>query len=186
MEQAAFIVEHLEKDLLSWSVLEYKHIRSMTKSVLFTNITKNAKKMAGLPINQESVLQVNPENACILDPNATMPLDASEKFHTYIIGGILGDSEPQQRTRQLLTEKLGLPYRNLGPAQLTTDTAVLAVKKVLAGTPVDKLEFRNGIAIEVAGETVILPNSYLVEDDKPILTPGISDLLKRQKGMSFA
>jgi ribosome biogenesis SPOUT family RNA methylase Rps3 len=115
-----------------------------------------------------------------------MPLDASEKFHTYIIGGILGDSEPQQRTRQLLTEKLGLPYRNLGPAQLTTDTAVLAVKKVLAGTPVDKLEFRNGIAIEVAGETVILPNSYLVEDDKPILTPGISDLLKRQKGMSFA
>jgi len=182
-KQPSFIVEHLDKDLYAWCVLEYRNIFSFVPDVLFTNVTRNVKKLGNLPCDKASVASLPLQNACILDPAAEKTFVPDDKFSTLIFGGILGNAPAQGRTKILLSAKMDFPLRNLGKDQLSTDTAVLVAKKIMEGAPLERLEFVKGLEIPMReGESVILPYKYLVENGKPLLTPGIVKLLKRKKG----
>lgn len=182
-KQPRFVVEHLEKDLYSWCVLEYKHIFAFANDVLFTNITKNVKKMAGLPVSKDSISSLNLANCCILDPGAEKTLQPGENFNTFVFGGILGNSPSEGRTNSFLTSKLNFVSRNIGKDQFSTDNAVMVVKKIIEGTSLEQLQFVQGIEVVLReSESVLLPYKYLLVDGKPLLAPGIHDLLRRQKG----
>lgn len=183
MQPPTFIVEHLESELSSWLVLEYENVYHNTKDVLFTNITKNQKKVASLPIMKESVATLGLTNACVLDPHASTVLRPDDKFTTHVVGGLLGRTPPQKRTRAL-AKTLGLPVRSIGPYQLSVDTTVLAAKIIRNGTPADKLSFKQGVKVTLKnGETVLLPHAYLEFNKEIMITPGIQEVLERQKGL---
>jgi ribosome biogenesis SPOUT family RNA methylase Rps3 len=182
---ATFVIEHLEPRLYKWSLLEYTHISEKVckKNLLFTNT--NSKKLQKLgKTSKNSVTKLKLEKACVLDPEApqTLTPTLARKFQYFIFGGILGDYPPKKRTSSSLTIKLSCPAFNLGKEQMSTDTAVLVVQKITQGKKLSQLQFQQGLALKVAeGEEVILPYQYLVEKGKPVVTPGLKEMLKKQK-----
>jgi ribosome biogenesis SPOUT family RNA methylase Rps3 len=190
---ARFVIEHLEPRLYAWCLLEYRAISELVHpgNILFTNVRTPAQQSAlhalGA-VEPRSVVDMWRElpRPCLLDPAAPVTLTPPEatKFGSYIFGGILGDDPPRERTRDLLTVKMeDIPIRNLGPKQFSTDTAVRVVKKIIDGTPLERMEFQDGIEVPIRpGETVILPYRYLIEDGVPVLPRGLEELLRKRKG----
>ena len=98
-----------------------------------------------------------------------------------MFGGILGDYPPKARTKELQIPNA--ERRNLGKEQMSTDTAVLVVKLIVDGTPLEKIEFKDEIEIEIKeGESILLPYRYVVKNKKPVLPAGLIEMLKKQKG----
>ena len=65
-----FIIEHLEKELYEWCLIEYQHISEIVgkNSTIFTNINKkNIKKLKKYGIVfEKSVSELKFNNLCVL------------------------------------------------------------------------------------------------------------------------
>lgn len=179
-----FVIEHLEPDVFEWCVLEYAHVSSIVgkENLIFTN-TDNAKLQPYGKVEPKSVIELQLQNACVLDPDAPDMLtpENAKQFKYFVFGGILGDNPPKARTGPELTSKLNLPVFNLGKAQMSTDTAVIVTHEIINGTPLEKLKFQDGVEIETGeNESVQLPYKYLIKGGKPLLAPGLAKMLKEQ------
>jgi len=183
-----FVIEHLESKMYPWCVLEYGHISKIVGkgNLLFTNVKKGVDKLKKLgEVKKESVKELKLQKACILDPSAKKLLtpEDKKKYDYFIFGGILGDNPQRFRTKRDLTSKLKLPAFNLGPKQMSTDTAVYVTKKILDGTPLEKLKFVEEIEFEDKdGCFVGLPFRYVIEHGKIIAAKGLREfVLKHQR-----
>ncbi len=181
-----FIIEHLEPELREWCLIEYEHISKILgkSNIWFTNIknTKDAKKLIKFgSVFQKSVKKMNLKQACLLDPEARKTLSPKDrKYKYFIFGGILGDYPPRRRTQQELTKFLPkTAKRNLGKMQMSTDNAVYTVKKIIKGTPLNKLKFRDDIEIIINEiESTQLPFRYNIVNKKPLLSKKLISYLK--------
>lgn len=181
-----FIIEHLEPEVYDWCLIEYKHISSVVgkENLIFTNVKKGKEKLNELgEVKEESVAELGLKNICVLDPEAEGILDpADNKFDYMVFGGILGDNPPKKRTKVELSSKLDCEKRNLGEKQMSTDTAVYVVKKIIDGKKINKIEFKDGIEVEVnEGESVILPYRYVVDNGKIVLPDNFVEFLKERE-----
>lgn len=183
-----FVIEHLDKRLYAWCFLEYKHISKIVgkQNLWITNvrIAADRVKMKGFAkVFKESAADIDLGKACVLDPEAKIPLSSVDKtkFDSFVFGGILGDYPMKGRTGELLTSRMKCETRHLGPEQMSTDTAVLVSKLILDGKKLDQLKFKDNICIDLReGESVELPFRYLIEDGKPVLPEGLVGHLKRR------
>jgi ribosome biogenesis SPOUT family RNA methylase Rps3 len=109
---------------------------------------KNAVPVADFKVHPEGILEMAKKNGisineiCLLDPKSPFPLSVSDAtpsvqhserpgggpFRYFLLGGILGDDPPRDRTGHL--RAMGFPGRHLGTVQMTTDGA-LGVTKVV-------------------------------------------------------
>ena len=180
-----FVIEHLEPKLYQWCFFEYKHISKIVgkNNLIFTNINSLKLKKFG-KVRKESVTKLKLHRACTLDPSANQTLTPkiAKEFDYFIFGGILGDNPQKFRTKIELTTKLKLPAFNLGKEQMSTDTAVYVVKKMLRGKTISDLKFVDEIEFkEKDGSFVCLPYRYVVEKGKPIFAPGLKEFVLKQK-----
>ncbi|MEM4263625.1 MAG: SAM-dependent methyltransferase [Candidatus Woesearchaeota archaeon] len=185
-----YIIDHMEPMLFKWCILEYRHISQIVgkANLIFTNIKKEKTKLKNLgKVYSEPLekLNLNLKKACILDPGAKkklIPKDA-KKFNCFIFGGILGDYPPRARTKELVHRLPEVTTRNLGRKQMSTDTAVHVTKLIYSGKKLEELDFQDKIEIPISkGESVMLPYRYLLENKEPVLPPGLTEMLKKQKG----
>ncbi len=180
-----YIIEHLDPEVFEWCLIEYQHISEIVgkENLIFTNVKKDAEKLEGLgEIHSESVKELGFDNACLLDLDGEKTLAPDDKRFDYLIfGGILGDDPPQKRTALHLGD-MNLEKRNLLDKQMSTDTAVLVAKKIIDGTTIDKIEFKDGIEIEIEeDESVMLNFRYVIEDGKPVLSEELIEHLKKRE-----
>jgi ribosome biogenesis SPOUT family RNA methylase Rps3 len=181
------IVEHLDKRLYKWCLLEYKHISQIAgkDNTIFTNFKsiKDADKLRDYgTVYKEPVKELKFENACILDPGAKETLKPDEIFDYLILGGILGDFPPRKRTKKELTDRLGFPARNLGKGQMSTNTAAYVAWKIVNGTPIEKIKFQRKLVIKVSEcEEIILPYRFVVEHGKVFLPDGYIEMAKHSQ-----
>ncbi len=183
-----FVIEHLEPRVSEWVKLEYKNISKMVGAgnLIFTNVKKPTDFLRGLgEVRVESVTKSPLPNMIVLDPEAKeelMPADC-KKFDYLVFGGILGDYPPRKRTQEEITSKIDAPIRNLGPIQMSTDTAVRVAKMISDGKKLSEIPFSDEISIEVAqGEAVDLPYRYVVgKDGDPLLPDGLVEYLKKKR-----
>ncbi len=180
-----FVIEHLEPQLYQWCKLEYAHISSVVgkSHLLFTNTKSTILKKFG-KVESKSIKQLRFEKACVLDPEAkqTLTPEIAKKYQYFIFGGILGDDPPKERTKDELTKYLPYPAYNLGKDQMSTDTAVIVTKMICDGKKLQNLKFQQGIEVKISSyEEVHLPYKYLLKNGKPMLAPGIVDMLRKQK-----
>ena len=156
-----YIVEHLESDVHDWCLLEYKHMIMQVgaDNLIISHLDEDLirrgipQSLANAHCTSETVeaLAFPKHQIVLLDPSSTedlKPEDAqifkyalfggAESFVFYhccfnrltpSLLGILGDDPPKDRTKELRVK--GFATRNLGPVQMTTDTAVLVAKLVL-------------------------------------------------------
>jgi len=182
-----FIIEHLEKKLFEWCLIEYEHISKIVgkNNLIITNVKKSdlSKLKSFCQPEVKSVKEMILLNACLLDPNAEKELSTKDKFDYFIFGGILGDYPPQNRTKKLLDLKI--EKRNLTKKQMSTDTAVLAAKLVLDGKKLNELEFKDTLSIEIKKgkftETIELPYRYIVLNNKPVISKELIAYLKKKE-----
>lgn len=183
-----FVIEHLEERVYPWVLLEYKHISNIVgkKNLLITNVKRDAKKLEKVGwASKQSVSAMKLKNACVLDPEARKELHPGDakNFDAFIFGGILGDYPPRKRTAKELTSRVVAAKRNLGGEQMSTDTAVHVVKRIIKGQKISEMDFVDGITIPMnAGEEIELPYRYLVVRGKPVLPRGLIAYLKKGKG----
>jgi ribosome biogenesis SPOUT family RNA methylase Rps3 len=169
-----FIIEHLDKKVYPWCLIEYKSISKMLgkSKVWFTNIDKKDinKLVKYGKVFSKSVKTMNLKEACVLDPQAKLTLDPknSQKFKFFIVGGILGDYPPKKRTKKELTKFIKAKSMNLGKSQFSTDNAVYVTKKIIEGKKLSEMKFQNNIKIKINSVlTTILPYKYPLIKDKP-------------------
>ncbi len=180
-----FVVEHLEPKVFPWCKLEYAHISKWVgkNNLIFTNTKSAALKKFGI-VKPQSVRKLRFEKACVLDPEAkqTLTPEIAKKYQYFIFGGILGDDPPRERTKEELTRFLSYPAFNLGKDQMSTDTAVIVTKLITDGKKLESLKFQQGIEVKINSyEEVRLPYKYLIINNKPLLAPGIVEMLRKQK-----
>ncbi len=152
----------------------------------FTNVKSGNAQLRKLgKVFSESVTTLELGSPVILDAeaNATLKPADAKKFTHIIFGGILGDYPPRGRTRDLRIKMQGVEARNMGKEQMSTDTAVLVAHTILSGMPLHKIRFTHHVDIDIRkGESVTLPYMYVLKDGKPVLAPGLVEMLRRQKG----
>lgn len=181
-----FIIEHLEPKLWPWCIIEYKHISKTVgkKNLWFTNIPHSQiKKLAKFgKVFTQSVKSMKLENACVLDPESETALTPknSSPVEYFIFGGILGDNPPKKRTTPELTKFLpNAKVFNIGKPQMSTDNAVYVVKKIIDGTPLEKIPFQDEIEIQLNKiESTILPYRYALVNGKPFYSKELIKYLK--------
>lgn len=187
MKRPIFIIEHLEKELYPWCIIEYKHISKKVgkKNLWLTNIrNKDAKKLAkyGKIINY-SVKKLRLDNPCILDPESNEQLTPkkAKQFNYFIFGGILGDYPAKKRTKNELSMHLKrIKKFNLGDRQMSTDNAVYAVSRIIKGIRLEKIQFKDEIEIKINKvESTILPYRYALIKGKPLISKELVRFLKK-------
>ncbi len=180
--------------MFPWCVIEYEHISRLVgkKHVLLTNVRKQdvAKMRKFCSVVTKSVLSLDLTHACVLDPKArqTLTPDDALQFDSFIFGGILGDAPERGRTKKLLTSNLqGVVARNLGPRQMATDNAVLAVKLILEGHPLERLQFHDNLELKlkrgVIDESMVLPFRYVLLKGKPLISKKLIAYLKKKQSL---
>ena len=186
-----YVIEHLEPKLYKWCLLEYGHIseRVGKEHVLFTNLKPDWMEQLK-PFGQVEGASVKLltqlgklGRVCLLDPEAQDRLEVSDakKFDTLIFGGILGNHPPEARTKKIFPESLGWERRNLGKAQMATNTAVIVAQKIMNGTPLGEMEFTEPLIIPVEkSEEIILPYRYLKENGQIVLPEGYAEFVKKK------
>lgn len=183
-----FIIEHFEKRLWKWCLIEYEHLSSFVgkDNLWFTNVKRGSKGLAKYgKVIPQSIKELNLKKCCILDPAASKTLTPREakKFQYFIFGGILGDYPPKQRTKKLLTPFVKGEARNIDQKQMSTDNAVAVVKLIRDGYSLNQLKFQQGVEIPTAEhESVVLPYRYVLIDKQPFISPVLVKYLKRKKG----
>lgn len=188
MKKQIFIIENLDFPLEQWSIIEYKHISNIIRkdSLWFTNIKENdySKLKEYGKVITKSIRQLDPKNACILDPEAKILLTPEEAktFDYFIFGGILGDNPPRKRTEKELTPFLkNAKPRNLGKAQMSTDSAVLVTKLIAEGKNLKNIKFQDGIEIKINDILMTnLPYHYPIVDGKPYISRELVEFIKKK------
>lgn len=179
-----YIIEHLEPELFEWCIIEYKHISKIVgkDNLIITNLKEEdldrLKHYADCRV--ESVKNINPSNAAVLDPFAEKDLVPDDKFDFLIFGGILGDNPPRRRTEA----ELQLPgeRRGLGKDQMATDNAVYVAKQIVGGKKLSELKFKKGIEIMLGeGESVMFDFKYALVDGKPLVSEELVKHLKERE-----
>jgi len=186
---AIYIIEHLEKELWEWCLIEYENMSKIVPGrVWFTNIKnkKDAKKLGKFgKVFSESVKSMKLDNACVLDPEVPKTLNPGEakRFGYFIFGGILGDYPPKKRTKEELTKYLGkIEKRNIGKKQFSTDNAVKVVSLIENGKKFEDIETIDNAEIRINKiESVELPFTYVSENGKPFMSDKIIEYLKKKK-----
>lgn len=185
-----YVIEHLDKSIGKWSLIEYEHISKIVKGrVWFTNIKKSGdkKKLSAFgKVFSERFqdLRIDPKEVCVLDPDAKKTLSKEDrKLKYFVFGGILGDYPPKKRTKKELTKFLpGSETRNIGKKQFSTDNAVFVSKEILDGRG-KKLKFMDKVELKFSEfESVELPFRYPVVNGKPFMSEKIVNYLKNKKG----
>ncbi len=180
------IVEHLEPKLWPWCKIEYESISKMIpkKNLWFTNTNSPFLKKFS-KVSKNSIKEISLKKACILDPNArkTLTPKDSKNFDYFIIGGILGDYPPKKRTKEELTDKIrDIEARNLGKKQFSTDNAVYVLKKIIQGTKLENMKFKNKITIKLNDvESIDLPYYYPLINKKPRISKKLIEYIKKKK-----
>jgi ribosome biogenesis SPOUT family RNA methylase Rps3 len=183
-----FIIEHMEPKVWKWCLLEYSHMSSVVgkESLWFTNVKSGAEKLKKLgKVFSESVTTMKLGSPVILDADAgkTLHPEDAKQFTHIIFGGILGDYPPRGRTQDIIVKMQGVPTRNMGKEQMSTDTAVLVAHTILNGKHLEDIKFTHHVDIDIKkGESITLPYKYVIRDGKPVLAPGLVEMLRRQKG----
>lgn len=186
-----YVVEHLEKELFPWCIIEYRHITKIVgkKNVLFTNLRykKDCDKIRGFArAVPGSYTTLGLKGVCVLDQTATDELtpDDKESFSAIVIGGILGTNPPQGRTKVLGPETLGFSRRNLGKAQMPTDNAAYVAQQILeCGKTLAEIPTQDGLEIPLAeGESIQLPYRYALCNGKPLISGELLRHLKDHGG----
>lgn len=181
-----FVIEHLEPKLSRWCLLEYRHMAmEVGKGQLwFTNVKKPNSELAKIgEVFSKKAHEIPMERPCVLDPEGEKTLSPQDckRFTHLVFGGILGDYPPKKRTREVFP-KVKVERRNLGPVQMSTDTAVVVAKIICDGTPLERITFQDTIEIEMGdGESVELPYRYIMEDGKPVLPEGLIEYLRKKR-----
>ncbi|TGZ80342.1 DUF431-domain-containing protein [Ascodesmis nigricans] len=200
-----YVVEHLEPELGTWSLLEYTTIASETAlpsrfylSSLPTSLASNLP--APLPSLRSESFVTTTQNieelvgeegkhrVCLLDPQAEeelTPADA-ERFDWFVFGGILGDEPPRDRTSEL--RKYGYTGRNLRKMQMTTDTAVRVTRMVIDGQQsLDAIPFTDYPELKLGKhETTTMPFRYVRDAaGNPVMPDGMLDLIKKDADKSL-
>jgi ribosome biogenesis SPOUT family RNA methylase Rps3 len=182
-----FIIEHLDPKVWRWSLLEYKHISKIVgkKNLWITNVKNGADQLKGIArVFSKSVTELGLKNACILESAGKQTLTPSDKkFDYFIFGGILGSHPEVAKSHVIMKKMPKAAKKNLGKRQMSTDTAVLVTKTVVKGTPISKIPFQHGIEMEISDkECIELPYTYVLRKGKPVLPPGLEEMLCKQKG----
>ena len=181
---AKYIIEHLEEELYDWCFLEYKSISGIVgkENLIISNIKKpeDREKLAGIAdAREESVLQIAPENACLLDMDAENELSPDDKFDFLVFGGILGDHPPQKRTIKFLAG-LKAEKRHLGKMQMATDNAVLAAKMIVDGKKLSEIKFIDNPSIPMEeGLDLELPYRFVDKDGKPFIREELLEHIRK-------
>ena len=182
-------LEHLEPRVWKWCIIEYKHISSIVgkKNLWFTNVKKGSRELEKYGrVIKKSVAELNLKDACVLDPESGKELTpaAAARFKYLVFGGILGDYPPKKRTKDELTSRMhDVESFNIGKEQMSTDNAVMVVKKITDGISLSKMKFKDDIEIDTAdGESVMFPFRYLIVDGKPFVSNELVLYLKKKKG----
>ncbi|MBT3407032.1 hypothetical protein HN419_07815 [Candidatus Woesearchaeota archaeon] len=185
-----YILEHLDGRLYKWCWLEYKHASDTVgkKNIIFTNVkgTVAASKLETIGrVGIKSVITQKLKNVCVLDPQASKVLTTADckKFDYMIFGGVLGNHPMDGRTKTALSDNIKCSVRNLGPVQMSTNTAVLVVKMIADGAKFSEIKFIDEIEIETGkNESQIFPYRYVLKNGKPVLPDGLIEFLKKRRG----
>jgi ribosome biogenesis SPOUT family RNA methylase Rps3 len=179
------VIEHCEKGLSKWLSLEYKNsVKIWGNDTFFTNVkdskTYESLKNIGKVEKKNAEKFLNNKKCIILDPQSEKTLTKNDfyKIDAIIIGGILGYKKPMGRTKKLLSDKYNFETRNIGSKQLSIDGTVFVVKAISLGLRVSDLEIT--YEVEVVHNNIhstILPYGYPILDNKPMITPGIIELI---------
>lgn len=189
-----FVIEHLEKELYDWCLIEYEHISGIVgkKNLVFTNI-KNKKEQNKLKrcgsVYSKNVSGLKLRNICVLSQYSkkTLASEDKNKFRYFVFGGILGDSPEKMRTQQLTNKlkqsKTRFETRSLGSKQMPTDVAVYVTKKILDGETLSRFKFVDELEIEInKNESVTLPFRYAVDNNKLTVSEKLVEYLRARKG----
>lgn len=190
MERPTIVIEHLEDEIGTWLLLEYRHVSLIhgRRHTIFTNIPSryhDILKRYGY-VYTESIVDlvkngvIPADKIIVLDPIADRELSRKETMGSYIvIGGILGDHPPKGRTWSMLTSRLaplGVEWRNIGKGQYSIDGAAYYVfhlwRHGLKG-----YRYIDGVNIKTSNGYIRLPFRYPVVDGKPLLAPGLIEYL---------
>jgi len=183
-----FVIEHLENEVYEWCLIEYENMSKFVgkENLIFTK-TKSSKLKKFGEVEPKSVIDLNLNRACLLDPKAKKTLSPSDvdNFDYFIFGGILGDFPEQGRTEKYLTSKLkNVETRNLGSIQMSTDTAVIVAKMILDGKNFNDIKFIDSPNIPIKNgkyaEEVNLPYRYISKNNKPLISPKLIKYLKNK------
>jgi ribosome biogenesis SPOUT family RNA methylase Rps3 len=186
-KQCILVIEHCEKDLSEWLMLEYKHsVKIWEGKTVFTNVS-NKKTMTTLQkLGMVEKKKANDffydKNCIILDPLAKKQLIPSDfsNLDAIIVGGILGYEKPKGRTKELLSDTSSFETRHIGKIQLTIDSAVFVAKAIMLGMKLSDIEITN--EIEIVHDKIhstILPFGYPIVDNTPIITPGLVEYITK-------
>jgi len=181
---SGIIIEHLEEGYSKWLIYEYINAAKTSGCrVIYTNIRDDrvARILSRYgEVHRGHAWEIFPRRELvILDPKARVELSPLVARDTYlIIGGILGDDPPRGRTRELLTQPLGLPSRHLGREQLTIDGAAYVACQIKRGTWLYEIEFIDGLVIHGEDHEVYLPYRYPLVNGEPLISPVIRRILE--------
>jgi ribosome biogenesis SPOUT family RNA methylase Rps3 len=181
-----YIIEHMDKKLWPWSIIEYRHISSTVgkDNLIITNVkVKDHKKIDFCEVHSETTDELELDKVCVLDPAAEKTLDPSDSanFDYLVFGGILGNDPPEARTKDLQIRCA--ERRNLGVEQFSTDNAVAVAKEIISGKKLSELKFTHNLTIDLdEGEEMILPFKYLLVDGKPFVSAELVEFIKKKKG----
>ncbi len=186
--QKIYIIEHLEKEVFPWCLIEYKNISKIVgkENLWFCNLNgiKGTENLFSLgKCIKESVRKLALKNACVLDPDAkkTLSPEESKKLQYFIFGGILGDYPPRKRTKKELSSFLpDVSKYNIGKGQMSTDNAVYVVKQIIKGKKLNEIPFQDKAEIKINGvESTILPYKYALIKGKPLVSLELIKYLRR-------
>lgn len=188
-----FIIEHLEPELFEWCLIEYGHISKIVgkENLIFTNM-KNKNEASKLKkignVLEKSVSELRFQNICVLSQYGAKTLETNDetKFEYFVFGGILGDKPAKRRTEDIIKElkqnKVKFEERNLGSAQMPTDNAIYASKKILDGSKLNDLKFIDEVEVQInENESVNLPFRYIIDNNNLIISEKLVEHLRKRK-----
>jgi len=187
IKKPILVIEHCEPNLSEWLMLEYKHsVKIWGKNTVFTSVTDkktiNILKTIAKTEKKNVKELLNNKKCIILDPQSKKTLKTNDFTNLYaiIIGGILGYEKPKGRTKKLISDKYKFETRNIGKIQLTIDGAVFITKEIASGKKLEEIEI--AYELEIAHDSIhstVLPFGYPIVNNKPIITPGLLEYVKK-------
>ncbi|MEM2869553.1 MAG: hypothetical protein QW379_03915 [Thermoplasmata archaeon] len=171
-----------------WLMLEYRHCIESWEGLIFTNVRDERLIEALRPLSvvyKESARELegfDPKSTLVLDPDAEKPLTTSDvdACRALVVGGILGSEGFTGKTRELVTKKLECQARNLGPRQLSIDSAVVVARLIALGMRLEDIELTSEVEVRHdVGHSTVLPYAYPILNGKVIFTPGLAEYLRK-------
>ncbi|MGQ9583271.1 MAG: hypothetical protein ACUVV6_07145 [Thermoplasmatota archaeon] len=171
-----------------WLLLEYLHCIESWEGVVFTNVTDRRLFEALSPrarVHSSSAARLrgfHPGASLVLDPGAGRPLTTGDAAasEALVVGGILGSEGLTGKTGELVTKRLGCEARNLGPRQLSIDSAVVVARLVSLGMGLEEIELTSELEIRHdRSHSTVLPYAYPILNGKVIFTPGLAEYLRK-------